>query len=61
MKGPGAAQIAFRESCAIKSSTGCEDACRAEACVWEDVMVDSQRSRVHDDCRTAVPVKQRDR
>lgn len=54
-------QIAFIESCPIKSSTGWEDACRAEACGWEGIMVDSQRSDVHDDCRTAVPVKQGDR
>lgn len=54
-------QIAFSESCPIKSSTGWEDACRAEACGWEGIMVDSQRSHVHDDCRTAVPVKQGDR
>lgn len=54
-------QIAFSESCPIKSSTGWEDACRAEACGWEGIMVDSQRSHVHDDCRTAVAVKQGDR
>jgi len=52
-------QIAFSESCPIKSSTGWEDDCGAEACGWEGIMVDSQRSDVHDDRRTARRVSSR--
>jgi hypothetical protein len=43
MKGPGEAQISLSESCVIRSRTFCEDACDAEECVWEDVIVDSRR------------------
>lgn len=33
-------QIAFSESCSIKSSTGWAAACRAEACGWEGIIVE---------------------